>query len=197
MLRRPSPIYELPPGYQEAQYLALLEPGRVLRLNLLALIPLTITLGLMSGWRMLALAARGPLPGGPAWPWWLWLILILVVILPLHEWIHGLAIRWAGHKPRYGVMLSKGALYATADGALFPRDVFIVIALAPLVGITLLAMLLIWILPDGTAYYIALAAALNAGSAIGDVWMAAAVRRCPPDALVRDEADSIRIYRMI
>lgn len=194
MLRRPSPIYELPDGYREAEHLVLLEPGRALRLNLLALVPLAIMLALMAGWRALVLAARGPFPGGPSWPWWLWLVLILAVILPLHEWLHGLAIRWAGHKPRYGLMLHKGALYATADGALFPRDVFIAIALAPLVGITLLGMGLMWVLPDGAAYYVALAVALNAGSAIGDLWMAAAARRYPPGALVRDEADSIRIY---
>jgi hypothetical protein len=35
---------------------------------------------------------------------------------------------------------------------------------------------------------------LNAGSAIGDLWMTAEVLRYPRSAIVRDEADGIRIY---
>jgi hypothetical protein len=122
------------------------------------------------------------------------IIAALLIVLPLHEWIHGQAIRWAGHRPRYGMMLSKGALYATSDSALFPRGAFLVIALAPLAVITLAGMALILVLPDTLGYYVALAVAFNAGSAIGDLWMAAVVWRYPASALVRDEADSIRIY---
>lgn len=192
-MRRLSPVHELPPGYHEVLHLVLLQPGKVLLVNLLALLPLGAAIAAMAGWWAFILRVRGLFPG-PALPWWLGLLLALVIVLPLHEWIHGQAIVWAGHRPRYGMMLTKGALYATADNALLPRDVFIVIALAPLVVITLLGMALMIVLPDSLGYYAALAVIFNAGSAIGDLWMAAVVLRYPRAALVRDEADSIRIY---
>lgn len=192
----PKPIHDLPPDYHEAEHLVLLEPGKILRLNLLALIPLVGVMALLDIWWWIISRGRAPEPGGfgVGFPWWLWLILMLVVSIPIHEWLHGLAIRWAGQRPRYGVMWSKGAFYATADGALFQRNVFVVIALAPIVGITLLAMLLLIFLPDTAGYYVGWGAVLNAANAIGDLWMTTVALRYPADALVRDEADSIRIY---
>ena len=54
---------------------------------------------------------------------------------------------------RYGAKLSKGVLYATADNALFRRNEYLAIALAPLVGITLVVMVLMVVAPQGLAYY--------------------------------------------
>jgi hypothetical protein len=194
MARQSPPIHELPPGYREAYHLVLLEPGKVLLVNLLALIPLAVGFVAMLGWITLINRLRGPYPGGPDWPWWTWIVLVFVIVIPLHEWLHGQAIHWTGHRPRYGMMLSKGAFYATADHAFFRRDEYVVIALAPLVGITLLGAIVTVFLPDSAAYYTGLAVALNAGSAIGDLWMTVVVLRYPASALVKDEADSLRVY---
>ena len=191
-----SVVHQLPPVYREAEHLVLLEPGMLLLLNLLALIPVVIALVIMGAWWTLVLRLRGSLSGGfgADWPWWLWIILIFIISIPLHEVIHGLAIRRAGHKPRYGMMLSKVAFYATADNTLFWRDDFIFIALAPLIGITLLGLLLVFLLPDTIGYYVSLGVVFNAANSIGDLWMTAVVRRYPLTTLVRDQADSIRIY---
>jgi hypothetical protein len=111
-----------------------------------------------------------------------------------HEGIHGLAIHWVGHRARYGFKVSKGVFYATADSALFRRSEFLVVALAPLVVITLVGLILLVFASDALAFYIGLLVLLNASGAIGDLWMSAVVLRYPPNILVRDEADSIRIY---
>jgi hypothetical protein len=193
----PRPIiHQLPPDYQEAEHLILLEPRKLLLINVLALIPVVIALILLGAWWALVLRLRGSIPGGLGtdWPWWLWIILIFVISIPLHEGLHGLAILRSGHKPRFGMMLSKGAFYATADNALFWRNDFIFIALAPIVGITLIGLALVYLLPDTLGYYVSLGVVFNAANSIGDLWMTAVVRRYPPDALVRDQADSIRIY---
>ncbi|MCB9450435.1 MAG: DUF3267 domain-containing protein [Anaerolineaceae bacterium] len=197
-MSRPA-IHELPPDYREVEHLVLLEPSSILRLNVLALILLVAGMAGMLAWRVVAIRLRGPLPGnrGVDLPWWVWALLLLVAVIPVHEGLHGLAILWAGHRPRFGMMLSKGAFYATADNALFWRNAFVVIALAPLIGITLLGMVLTVLLPDDLGFYAALLVAINAGSAIGDVWMTWAVLRYSPAALVRDEADSIRIYTRV
>jgi hypothetical protein len=189
-------VHTLPPDYHEAEHLVLLEPRKLLLINLLALIPVMFSLIIMGLWWGLVLRLRGSLAGGfgADWPWWLWIILIFIISIPLHEYLHGLAIRRAGHKPRYGMMLSKGAFYATADNALFWRADFIFIALAPLVGITLLGLLLVYLLPDTLGYYASLGVVFNAANSIGDLWMTVVVRRYPPTTLVRDQADSIRIY---
>jgi len=189
-------VHQLPSDYQQVYHLQLLEKGKYLLINLLALIPLVISLIVMGLWWGLVLRVRGSVPGGLGadWPWWFWLIAIFVLIVVIHEGLHGLAIRWAGHKPRFGMILSKGAFYATADGAYFWRNDFVVIALAPIVVMTLAGMLLVWLLPDTAGYYVALGVVLNAANAIGDLWMTVVVLHFPASVLVQDEADSIRIF---
>jgi len=189
-------VHQLPSDYSEAEHLVLLEPRKLLLINLLALIPVAVALIIMGTWWTIVLRLRGSISGGfgADWSWGLWIILIFIVSIPVHEFLHGLAIRRAGHEPRYGMMLSKGAFYATADNALFWRDDFIFIALAPLIGITLLGLLLVYLLPDTLGYYVSLGVVFNAANSIGDLWMTAVVRRYPPTALIRDQADSIRIY---
>lgn len=185
-------IHQLPDNYREAEQLVLLEPRKYLLINGLALIPLVV----MGGWWALALRVRGSIAGGLGadWAWWLWLGLIFVGSIVIHEGLHGLAIRYAGHTPRFGMILSKGAFYATADNALFWRNDFILIALAPIVGITLLGMGLVWVLPDTAAYYVALGVVMNAANSIGDLWMTAVCFRYPPTTLVRDQADRMTVY---
>jgi hypothetical protein len=191
-----TPIHHLPSDYREVEHLVLLKPGTYLLINIAALIPLIVGLVVMGAWWGVILRLRGEHPGGfgADWPWWAWFVVLLGISIVVHEGLHGLAIWVAGHKPRFGMMLSKGAFYATADNALFPRNTFIVIALAPIIGITLLGMLVIYFVSDILGFYVALAVVLNAANSIGDLWMTAAVLRYPATALVRDEADSIRIY---
>lgn len=184
----------LPDGYREVRYFSLTSGRRVLWLNLLSLIPLAVALAVMTGWQTLILQLRGPVAAAAEPNTLLLVVLMLVGVLGLHEWIHGLAIRAAGHRPRYGFRPLKGVLYATADGVLFRRDTYIGIALAPLLVLTLAGMVLMVFVPDVYAYWIGLGVALNAAGAIGDVWVTLLVLRCPPLALVLDEADAVRIY---
>jgi hypothetical protein len=113
-------------------------------------------------------------------------------MLPLHEWLHGVIIARCGHKPRYGIKLF--VLFATSDGALFRRNEFIRIALAPLVIITLIGSVIMLFTPMGLATWIALAITLNAAGSIGDLWMTGIAMRYDSSALIRDEEDSMRIF---
>jgi hypothetical protein len=201
----PIPIKQIPADYHEVEHFILTEPRLLIKLNVFSLGLMVVGFGVMIGWAALAQALRpdeivcaGICSDIPVWLGFV----LLIVVLPLHEWIHGLTIRWMKHKPRYGIINAKinrfiqipMALYATADGAYFPRNQFIVIALAPLIVITLLGMLLILLTPGSMVFYIVIGAALNIGGAIGDVWMTVIVLRYPPTALVQDEADSIRVF---
>jgi hypothetical protein len=200
MLTPVDPVRTLPENYGEVHHLMLTDPARLTLLNLLSLGLVVPFFALMVVWTALARSLREPVAGLEGLPAiLLWLAVLLV--LPLHEWIHGVAIRRYGHQPRYGAKYAQIGrlrlpviLYATADHALFRRGEFIVVALAPMVIITLAGMLGVYLLPDDLHVYLSAAVIINGAGAIGDLWMTAAVLRYPPDILVRDEADGIRIF---
>lgn len=189
-----QPIRSLPPGYREAERMRVTEPRRLFWLNVFSLIPLAGSGLVIGGLLAIYNAADAPLVIDAlpqSIPSEIGLLLVLLV-LPLHEWIHGQAIRYYGHRPRYGAKFL--VLFATADGALFRRDEFIRIALAPLVAITLVGVPVLAFLPSGLAQWVALAVMMNAGGAIGDIWMTAVALRFAPSALIRDEEDSMRVF---
>lgn len=194
----PSPIYELPEGYQQAYHMNLLEGDVLRRLNWMSLI---VALPFFIGgrlWLALVQSVSGsydaplPLPG---------VVLVIVGVLGviiLHELIHGAAIRWAGHKPRYGFLQMDGipvAFYATADDAYFPRNAFIVIALAPAVVITLVGAVLMIFLPDRLNYYLLLAVVVNGAGAVGDFYMTHIVLKFEEGrTLVQDNMEAITVF---
>ena len=59
-----------------------------------------------------------------------------------------------------------------------------------------MVMGLMIVVPQWLAYYLAIAAVLNAGGAIGDLWSVGVLLRYPAQVLVRDEADRFRIYAL-
>ncbi len=190
------PLTSLPPDYQEAYALRVTQGRRLLWLNVIALavVPLWMVVwgGLLTGYHALGAplvitTLPQDIPDGLGWG-------LVLLVLPLHEWVHGLAIRRAGHRPRYGIKPLKGVLYATADGAFFWRNQYIGMALAPLVVISAACALLMAVLPFGLAYWAAVAGILNATGAIADIWMAWIARRYMPDAIFQDEADGMRVF---
>lgn len=190
-----SPIHELPPGCVEIKHLVLTDTRTLTMLNLLGLVPLIGGVLVMAlYWSWIAPLRPSIPPLNAPLPDLLMIVLVFVITLPLHELIHGVAIRWAGHTPRYGMKLDKGVLYATAENALFRRDEYIVVALAPFMVISLFVLAILWVVPDGWVYWLSLAAALNAGGAIGDLWMTGVLLRFPRRVLVRDEADGFRVF---
>lgn len=197
----PTPITSVPQDYREVMYLNVLEDQQALVvLNVLSIGGFVVGIGLMAAWTAVVTAARGtytallPVPDIALW-------IAVIAVFPLHEWVHGQVIRWVGHRPRYGMKLVDVgpikvpiALYATTNDGLFRRGEFIAVAMAPLVVITFAGMLLVVLLPDVYTVFIAFAVILNMSGAVGDIWMTWLVLKYSPDALVRDEADAIRIY---
>jgi len=193
--RKVEPVTALPASYREAHYMSVNERGVLLWLNIFSLVPLVISGLIVFGTLIIYHGELGgvlvihALPDNI--PTWMGFIVILAV-LPLHEWVHGLVIRRFGHQPRYGVKWL--VLFATSDGALFRRNEFIQVALAPLVLITVAGGIVMPFLPMGFAYWLGLGIVVNAAGAIGDLWMTAVVLRFEPSALIRDEEDSMRIF---
>jgi hypothetical protein len=195
LTRAADPVRRLPDHYREVHYLSINERGMLFWLNILSLIPLAISGLIVFGALMVyhgefnAPLVIGALPDNlPS----VWGIGLMIAVLPLHEWIHGQAIRYYGHKPRYGFKWV--VLFATSDGALFRRHEFVKIALAPLAFISAAGAVIMLFLPSGIANWLGLTVVINAAGAIGDLWMTLVALRYDPSVLIRDEEDSIRIF---
>lgn len=195
-----TPIHQVPPGYRRDYHLNIDDTETLMRLQTLSFWGLIISLVSCFALAGLGAALRPLMPFTLLIPDVLLWVMVIGVLF-VHEWLHGVAIQYYGHRPIYGVKWSQlGAVkvplafYATSGGAYFRRDAFNVIALTPLVVITLIGALLYLLIPFSG--YTALTAVLvvNGSGAVGDVWMWWTVRRYPADALVYDDADSIAVY---
>jgi hypothetical protein len=190
---------EVPPDWEPVYYLNVTEPRRkLLLLNIAALIMVFVgwfALGIFRAWYERISPPGLPLDftvstAGEI----VFLIGAVILLLPLHEWLHGVSMQLLGVQPRYGWKLTRLVFFATADGALFRRNAFLIMALAPLIGITLLGMLALLTLPSALAQWAAPLTAANIGASLGDMLMAAIALRYPSNIYVRDEEDAIRIF---
>lgn len=183
----------VPPNYREALYWRITDSSwKLTVVNLLAF-PAAGLMGLLFfGW--VALMSRMPTVRSVPLAQALSLILAVVVTLGLHEGVHGLAMMAYGARPRFGVLWQGLMLYATAPGFVFRRNAYVVVILAPLVGISLLALMAILILPPAVAVLVAVCATVNGAGAVGDLWILRITLRFPDHAYVMDERDGMRIF---
>jgi Putative zincin peptidase len=121
----------------------------------------------------------------------------IVVTIVLHELVHGLAMRRFGARPQFGVLWKQLMFYATAPRYGFRRSAYILVALAPLVGLSCLAILGMFLL-QGTNWValLILCAAMNGSGAVGDILMVALVLRYPRTAYIVDERDGFRVFTL-
>ncbi len=122
------------------------------------------------------------------------LIAITFGTIVVHELVHGIAFAAFGGSPRYGFKVKSflPLAYATAPGYFFHRNAFIVIGLAPLLVIDIVCFLLLAIFPQ--APWLIWVIAFNTGGAIGDIWIAVQLLRCPRSIRVEDREEGIAIY---
>ncbi len=123
------------------------------------------------------------------------MVIGVVLTIVIHEWTHGLALRYYGARPRYGILWKEMMFYATAPSYAFRRNHYIVIALAPLVGLGLLGLLLLVLpLPGWLGWTIVFCTVLNTGSSIGDMWLVGVALKYPSRAYIVDERDGLRVF---
>lgn len=123
---------------------------------------------------------------------WFMIILGIIVYIFLHEWVHGICMRYySKQKPFYGFT----GLYAYAGShCYFNKKDYIVIALAPIVvwGIVLLIANIVfqyhyfWII-----YFIQI---MNVSGAAGDLYVSYRFSKLPEDILIKDIGVSMTIY---
>src|SRR5437588_3856550 len=157
---------------QQCRELALLEPEQLRPLALLSLQLLVIgivsfvALDLISYFWQAHVLFKGLTWGGVA----LWLGISIIgyfIILPIHEAIHGLTILFWGGRPHFGSKLPL-ALFCGAREQMFRRNQYIVVAMAPLVVISVAGIILTLLAPS-LATYALFAIAGNISGAAGDL----------------------------
>lgn len=117
----------------------------------------------------------------------------IAVVTAVHELVHGAAYRLLGYDVTYGTALHLGAFYVAAFDQFQTRRDSLLVALAPLVALTLaLAPLLAAPAPRiAAAAYVGIV--FNAAGSAGDLYLAWRLRRDPPGTLYYD-ADSRRSW---
>ena len=194
-----QPRKQLPPHYQPVSVLDLSR-------NRLALVGLSV--GAMAafclfGWLALVLltALRSDvdswtfqISGANFWPFLVGLTVLLAVTVILHEAIHGLCF-WllTRERPRFAF---KGVYaYAAAPDWYLPRLHHVVVALAPLVVITLGGLLWLPVAAEVVVLPLLSVLVLNAAGAVGDLVTVVWLLRQPRTTVVRDSGDAITLYQ--
>jgi hypothetical protein len=121
------------------------------------------------------------------------LVAVFALTILLHEPVHGLVV-WAytGSPPRFGI----GAwyAYASAPGWYLPRGPFLVVGLAPLLGLSAVGLAVVPFLPPASVGWVAGGLIVNAVGSIGDLYIAVRLLGAPARALIEDTGHTVTWY---
>jgi hypothetical protein len=121
------------------------------------------------------------------------LLAAAAIILVMHELIHGFFFwMFTRSKPVFALHLAYA--YAAAPGWFIPARQYWIIGLAPLVIITAIGLLLIWLAPASWVLPVILITALNIGGAAGDMLVIARLLRTSPACLANDAGDRVCFF---
>jgi len=121
------------------------------------------------------------------------LLAAAALMLVVHELIHGLFF-WVFTRSKPVFALHLAYAYAAAPGWFIPARQYSIIGLAPLVIISAIGLLLIWLAPAGWFLTVIFITALNIGGAAGDMLVIARLFRTSPVCRVNDAGDRVCIY---
>ncbi len=121
-------------------------------------------------------------------------VLILTALyVVLHEALHGIFF-WVFTRTRPRFAFHWTYAYAAAPDWFIPRNRFLVTTLAPLVGITLLGLLIMTVAPAGWLLSIWYMVTMNAAGAVGDILVAIWLLRQPLTCLAQDCGDAVTLF---
>jgi hypothetical protein len=126
--------------------------------------------------------------------WLLLLIVVMAVAIILHELVHGLFFwLFARHRPEFG--LGTGYAFAAMPDWYFPKLQYLVIGLSPLVLLTGLGLLLSTFVPLSWLAALLAGMVINAGGAIGDIYVCWRIALDAPELWIKDTGDGFQLYK--
>jgi hypothetical protein len=123
-----------------------------------------------------------------------WMIGITLVMMVAHEAIHGLFF-WifTGSRPQFGF---RGLYaFAAAPNWFLPRRSYLVVALAPVVLITLAGVAAVFLIAEPWLPALLFLVAMNFSGSVGDMMVAVWLLQKPTSDLVQDYGYGVRFYR--
>ena len=191
----------LPMNYMLAKIIDISKDRRLLViLNILGLV-----LFVFSAWLMIKLAivvrVRSSIPAlpykgdlGNLLLLVLWIIAITFFLLVIHELIHGLFfLTFTGNRPKFGFRYLFA--YTAAPEWFIPRRYYLLIAIAPVVTITMIGIIAVFVIADTLLPALVFLTALNISGSVGDLMIVAWLLRNPSVMLIQDYGDGVRLYR--
>lgn len=118
-----------------------------------------------------------------------------VLMLVLHEAAHGLFF-WLYTHARPSFAFKGAYAYAAAPEWYLPKPQYLVVALAPLVLLSLLGVVLMAVIPADGFMLLLLFLVSNASGAIGDLWVVGWLLRQTQPCYARDEGDAVTLYTL-
>ena len=110
---------------------------------------------------------------------------LILITATIHELIHGLFFYlFTGDRPKIGIKSIYA--YAGAPEWYIHKNRFFIISLSPLVIITILAIIILIVIPDSYFSIVFLLFTLNAGSSFGDIWVCIKLLNKPKDTYIND-----------
>ena len=120
-------------------------------------------------------------------------VVLYILMIVVHEAFHGLFF-WIFTRQRPVFALSWAYAYAAAPGWYLPRNQYFVTAVAPLVGISLLALLVLAFAPPAWFLPALVVAVSNFAGAVGDIWVMIWLLRQPRTCYAQDRGDAVTLY---
>ncbi|MFD2681824.1 DUF3267 domain-containing protein [Bacillus seohaeanensis] len=121
--------------------------------------------------------------------------LVVFVYIVLHEFIHGVLMKYySGISPQYG--FSGPFIFAKSE-AIFNKNAYIIITLAPMIILGVISAVLIFII-SGTGVWFALFVwVINLYASRGDLQAVLVLKGLPNTYSIKDEGDSLQLYKQI
>jgi hypothetical protein len=120
-------------------------------------------------------------------------LLMMLGMIVLHEATHGICFWYFTRSmPKFALKLTYA--YAAAPTWYLPKNQYLVTALAPLVGLSVLGVLLMLVVPREAFVALLFFLVTNASGAVGDLWVVGWLLRQPQDCYANDRGDAVTVY---
>lgn len=121
------------------------------------------------------------------------IVVVTALMIVLHEAVHGVCF-WIFTRTMPVFAFMGLYAYAAAPTWYLPKAQYLLVALAPLVVLSLLGVVLMLVMPTGGFIILLLFLVSNASGAVGDLWVAGWLLRQPYSCYANDRGDAVTLY---
>ena len=122
------------------------------------------------------------------------ILAVMAIAISFHELVHGFLFWFfARHRPEFGI--GPGYAFAAMPDWYFPKGQYLVVGLGPLVGLTILGLIFSAFAPVTWLVLVFAGVVINAGGAIGDLYVCWRIAREADNVWVKDIGDGFQVYR--